>query len=158
MTKTDLVWDEIYQRYMTSRLTYRQLADQYGVSFSVLCRKGAREHWPQQRRQALRDCASRDRSFCGVSAEHENSIHSSSRPQRSGLFSNSGKGMPDLKDAKDVPVAHTQKVVQRKKTVKGRRTRIGKEPFCLYLLRGQHRVWTAGRSAGLCVSEKANGL
>lgn len=77
MTKTDLVWDEIYQRYMTSRLTYRELADQYGVSFSVLCRKGAREHWPQQRRQALRDCANRYTPLCqheAIIAKKENSV------------------------------------------------------------------------------------
>lgn len=77
MTKTDLVWDEIYQRYMTSRLTYRQLADQYGVSFSVLCRKGAREHWPQQRRQALRDCANRYTPLCqheAIIAKKEKSV------------------------------------------------------------------------------------
>lgn len=168
MTKTDLVWDEIYQRYMTSRLTYRQLADQYGVSFSVLCRKGAREHWPQQRRQALRDCANRYTPLCQHEAiiakkeksvsqeedfenqltapdkkkirdlsgkdkqieetsgqktdrmpaetEHENSVGLSSRPARSGTSSNRRAVAPALKDARGVPVSHTERTVQNGKT------------------------------------------
>lgn len=44
-------WEQIRAEYITGDDSYRQLADKYGINYSVLGRKGRQEGWVEQRTQ-----------------------------------------------------------------------------------------------------------
>ena len=44
-------WDDIRNEYITTNISYRKLADKYGVSFRTLQRKATKEDWVSKRSQ-----------------------------------------------------------------------------------------------------------
>lgn len=47
----DINWDEIRQEYIKTNISYRELANKYGVHYTSVGRKGKEEDWPKQRQQ-----------------------------------------------------------------------------------------------------------
>lgn len=46
-------WEEIRNEYVTTKTSYRKLAEKYGLSFDVLRKKGEREKWTELRRKSV---------------------------------------------------------------------------------------------------------
>lgn len=44
-------WAKIKTEYITTKASYRQLAEKYGVHYQSICRKSQEEHWIEQREQ-----------------------------------------------------------------------------------------------------------
>ena len=42
-------WNEIREAYVKEKISYRALADRFGVSYKQVCRRGREEGWPAQR-------------------------------------------------------------------------------------------------------------
>lgn len=49
MTKDSLDWAAIKTEYITSKISYRKLAENWGVSFSTLSQRAMREGWKEER-------------------------------------------------------------------------------------------------------------
>lgn len=51
MKKKKVNWDKIKNEYVTSRISYRNLAEKYNVSFSTLKDRAKREEWFKKRKE-----------------------------------------------------------------------------------------------------------
>lgn len=50
MERNDMTdWDALRRAYVTSRKSYRQLAEETGVAYRTLCQRGKQEGWPRLR-------------------------------------------------------------------------------------------------------------
>lgn len=49
-------WKPIKTEYITTRVSYRQLSERYGVSIAQISRVSNREHWTEQREQYAHKC------------------------------------------------------------------------------------------------------
>lgn len=52
MANEKVDWAAMRAEYISSRVSYRELAQKYGVSFPVVCERGKKENWVELRKKA----------------------------------------------------------------------------------------------------------
>lgn len=57
------LWEQLRREYIHSQLSYRELAEKYGLPWGQVARTGAREGWMEKRRQAAQPTESPAQRF-----------------------------------------------------------------------------------------------